>query len=159
VRLSTRGAVHRTCTCSSRTARTSSSDSRRREPLGHVLGRGGLISKKLSEKEPRDESCGSKPRSTALRAHVGRRTMSSRERKGGEGQEVVCFVTCRDHAYYCTCTCTSYYKPNTCTRTYLARPVCKSDTSTCTRTVETFQTKYSHTETKSRRALLVAQIS
>jgi hypothetical protein len=102
-------------------------------------------------KEPRDESCGSKPRSTALRAHVGRRTMSSRERKGGEGQEVVCFVTCRDHAYYCTCTCTSYYIPNTCTRTYLARPVCKSDTST--RTVETFQTKYSHTETKSRRAL------
>ena len=26
--------------------------------------------------------------------------MSSRERKGGEGQEVVCFVTCRVHAYY-----------------------------------------------------------
>ena len=44
-------------------------------------------------KEPRDESCGSKPRSTALRAHVGRRTMSSREREGGwEGQEGVCFL-------------------------------------------------------------------
>jgi len=26
--------------------------------------------------------------------------MSSRERKGGEGQEVVYFVTCRVHTYY-----------------------------------------------------------
>ena len=72
----------------------------RRGRAGGCRVRGGLISKKLSEKEPRDESCGSKPRSTALRAHVGRRTMSSRERKGGEGQEVVCFVTCRVRAYY-----------------------------------------------------------
>ena len=38
------------------------------------------------------------------------------------------------------------YRPNT--------RVCKSDTST--RTLETFQTKYSHTETKSRQAFLVA---
>ena len=91
---------------------------RRHEPLGHVRGR--QLSNKLSEKEPRDETYGNKPRSIALKAHVGRRTMSSREGKeGGAGQEVVCFVACRVHAYYLGCAYASYYRPNT--------RVCQSD--------------------------------